>query len=116
MESHPGAGSPYNRNAMSVGRVRLSRRRCASAFALVAAIYALLLGVGELQHHDLACHLKSRTHCTACISGVSGPGLAAAQQPTPHGLQPVGRVDAVLQPFALAPALAGSQGRSPPAA
>jgi hypothetical protein len=101
---------------MSLGRVRPSRTRWASVFALATAMYALVLGAGELQHHDLACHLKSRTHCTSCVSGVSGPGVAPVQEPQARDLSPLGRIATDLQLISLAPALAPSLGRSPPAA
>lgn len=51
----------------------------ARAAALAVGLYAVVLVVAPLLHHDLACHLKSRTHCTACLSSVtaSGPQEAA---------------------------------------
>jgi hypothetical protein len=99
---------------MSVGRVRPPRRRWGSLLAAAIATYALILAAGELQHHDLACHLKSRTHCTSCVSGVSQPGVAAAGQPATGDLLMSGEVETRLQQFALLPALIGSAGRSPP--
>jgi hypothetical protein len=46
----------------------------ARATALTAGLYALVLVVGPVLHHDLACHLKSRTHCTACVISITAPG------------------------------------------
>jgi hypothetical protein len=37
-------------------------------------LYALILVVGPVLHHDLACHLKSRTHCTVCVVSITAPG------------------------------------------
>lgn len=35
--------------------------------ALAAGLYAFALAAGPVEHHDLACHLKSRVHCPACV-------------------------------------------------
>jgi hypothetical protein len=101
---------------MSVGRVRPPRRRWISVFAVAVATYALILAAGELQHHDLACHLKSRTHCTWCVSGVSHPGVAPAGQPAAADLRLAGEIETRPRRFAVSPALIGSPGRSPPPA
>jgi hypothetical protein len=38
---------------------------------LVVAIYTVATLLSPLSHHDLACHLKSATHCTTCVVGSS---------------------------------------------
>lgn len=50
------------------------------ALALAVSTYALVLAAGPLLHHDLVCHLKSRTHCTSCVAGLSAPGLTSSNQ------------------------------------
>ena len=49
---------------------------------LVVAVYTMATLLSPLSHHDLACHLKSATHCTTCVVGssaeTSSPG---AHQP-----------------------------------
>jgi len=30
-------------------------------------LYLALLAGAPFEHHDLACHLKSSTHCTTCV-------------------------------------------------
>ena len=50
------------------------------ALALAVSTYALVLAAGPLLHHDLVCHLKSRTHCTSCVAGLSAPGLTSSGQ------------------------------------
>jgi hypothetical protein len=48
-----------------------SERRRPPAHALVGvAIYAVFLVVAPFEHHDLLCHLKTPTHCTACTSSL----------------------------------------------
>ncbi|HEX2445876.1 MAG TPA: hypothetical protein VHJ77_18160 [Vicinamibacterales bacterium] len=49
-------------------------RSLARATALAATLYAIILAVGPVLHHDLACHLKSRTHCTVCVVSVTASG------------------------------------------
>ena len=36
---------------------------------LVVAVVVLALAAAPFGHHDLVCHLKSTTHCTACTVG-----------------------------------------------
>lgn len=78
-------------------------------------MYGALLVAGPFLHHDFACHLKSRVHCTVCISSHSASGtergapLGGRDLPDagePDTGQP-GRVGALL--------IDESTGRSPPA-
>lgn len=36
--------------------------------AVAAGIYVVVLLVSPILHHDLACHIKSPTHCDACVA------------------------------------------------
>lgn len=49
-----------------------------SLVALTLGLYVALLAAAPLEHHDLACHLKSPTHCTTCVFA-SAPGHEARQ-------------------------------------
>ena len=49
---------------------RAGRRRG----VLVVGLYAFVLAVTPLLHHDLDCHLKSRSHCNACTANPLAPG------------------------------------------
>ena len=54
-----------------------------------------------LAHHDIACHLKSTTHCTTCIIGSSAE---AAADPAPLDrlrLRDAGRADPSAVPTAI---------------
>jgi hypothetical protein len=53
---------------MSAPRDRMARRRLALLARVLVVCFAGLLALGPLTHHDVACHLKSATHCTACVS------------------------------------------------
>jgi len=79
------------------------------------AIYAVFLVTAPFEHHDLLCHLKPPTHCTACTSS-----LVSADPHTPivvgaSDLADAGRalaVDVATCGFLLT---VSSTGRSPPA-
>jgi hypothetical protein len=81
----------------------------------VVAAYIVALAALPFAHHDLACHLKSSTHCGVCHVGTSTddgglqPGLGRADLADIGGLgvsQTSQVVSCVLLP---------SSGRSPPA-
>jgi hypothetical protein len=81
----------------------------------VVAAYVVALAALPFAHHDLACHLKSSTHCTVCHIGTGTDDTSV--QP---GLGHVEMPDAGLASEAAAPAapwcvLLPSSGRSPPA-
>jgi hypothetical protein len=48
----------------------LSRRRFRSSWYLrtVLAGYFFAIALLPLGHHDIACHLKSTSHCTSCVA------------------------------------------------
>jgi hypothetical protein len=58
---------------MSISRREPTRRSWLGVAPAILAAYACLLAAGPLDHHDIACHLKSTTHCTTCLSA-SVPG------------------------------------------
>jgi hypothetical protein len=45
-------------------------------FKVVLALYMLAAALMPFGHHDLACHLKSTTHCTTCTVGSSAEAAA----------------------------------------
>jgi len=77
--------------------------------------YLLALGAGALRHHDLACHLKSPTHCDACMASPPGLCAAAGAPLDATHLDDAGSVEGT-QATALVPMFAiHAPGRSPPA-
>ena len=42
----------------------------------VLALYVLAAALLPFGHHDLACHIKSTTHCTTCTVGSSAEAAA----------------------------------------
>ena len=91
-----------------------SRRRLGVILKFVVAAYIAALAALPFAHHDLACHLKSSTHCAVCHIGTSADDTSVEP-----GLGHVELVDAGLASEASAPVAAScvllpSSGRSPP--
>jgi hypothetical protein len=66
-----------------------------------ALLCAGILAIGPLNHHDVACHLKSSTHCKTCVYA-SMPGAE-----TPAGV--------VVRPFLIADPLSPEPAERPAA-
>lgn len=82
----------------------------------LVAVYIVALAAMPFAHHDLACHLKSSTHCATCHIGTSADPDTAQPALSPADLndagQPARSTDATSSPVELSP----SAGRAPPAA
>jgi hypothetical protein len=82
---------------------------------LVLLAYVAALAALPFVHHDLACHLKSNTHCAVCHVGTSAddtsvqPGLGQVDLPD------AGRATEAYASIAATCVLLPSSGRSPPA-
>jgi hypothetical protein len=94
------------------------RRSGRSPWGLRAALalYVLVLVVSPLFHHDIDCHLKSPTHCTACLATpVASPAEAhAATMAAP--LPEAGIVEPAVLAQVPAVATLDETGRAPPRA
>jgi hypothetical protein len=60
---------------------------------LVLALYALVVAVSPAFHHDVACHLTSPMHCTACTASVAAPRAEQAPVVPAPRLQVASLVD-----------------------
>ena len=83
---------------------------------VVLALYMLAAALLPFGHHDLACHIKSTTHCTTCAVGSSAeaaadPGVLARFSLLDAGVAVDARVDAP-HSASIRPA----SGRAPPVA
>ena len=85
------------------------------ALKALVALYVLAFAAMPFAHHDLACHLKSSTHCATCHVGTSTDPSSAAPVVDPAPLREAGRSDEVTCRPIASPALLPSAGRSPPA-
>jgi hypothetical protein len=78
-------------------------------------LYAVVLLAGPLLHHDLACHVKSRTHCTACLTTVTPSGTQEAAGLVAIDLRAAGVLAFDRPPSLPSVSVALLVGRSPPA-
>jgi hypothetical protein len=92
------------------------RRRPHPHALIGVAIYAVFLVTAPFEHHDLLCHLKTPTHCTACTSSVVGAGPNAPVAVDAAALHDAGRALAADVRTRDVLLVAQSTGRSPPAA
>ena len=97
-----------------MGFVRTLRHAPRGRVFWMLALYAGLLAINPVLHDDIACHLKSPTHCSACAatpsaSRVEGMGPVL---PTLAEVGPVPTVERTADSAAPSLVLVG---RSPPA-
>jgi hypothetical protein len=92
-----------------------TRRRILLGGLITLTVYAMVVCASPLFHHDFECHLKSPSHCPACLAqpaavhADTGPHLADASQ------APAETVRGLVQAVAIAPTRALLKDRSPPA-
>jgi hypothetical protein len=85
-------------------------------FALLAlALFAVVCATAQLEHHDIACHLKTPQHCTGCAANPPGADPHAPSLLDRVTLADVGGAfaDPVVLTGALLPVRCS--GRAPPA-
>lgn len=94
----------------------VSRARGASASLLKAVLCAYVLAVAlmPLGHHDIACHLKSSTHCTTCVVGAAADVASDTASLVGCGLQDAGTTVRIELPFVQDVLAGASSGRAPP--
>ena len=98
-----------------MGVSRRSRWLANRALWLALGCYLVALAAAPLLHHDLECHVKSPTHCNACMASPPGLRSAAGAPLDAIHLHDAGTVEAAPS-TALLPAFAvDTPGRSPPA-
>jgi hypothetical protein len=99
-----------------VGRARHLSARLLGVLSFVLAAYVVVQSAAPVLEHDLVCHLKSRTHCTVCATGVFAPGMTeAAAQPPSRDLPRVAAIEAGGERAVAAPPTGTRQNRAPPA-
>jgi hypothetical protein len=87
----------------------------AIALAVAVGLYALVVVAGPFLHHDPACHVKSRTHCTSCVAGVSMSADGGTDAVQPFGLSAAEQIVRAAAPRPSSTDLVQAHGRSPPA-
>jgi hypothetical protein len=84
-------------------------------FVAAVAMYAVLVSVAPVLHHDFACHLKSPTHCTACVGSPAGSPYGSPAPATAPALPAAGAVVVIASEPAAVSSPLQVPGRSPPA-
>jgi hypothetical protein len=98
---------------MSAAR-RVPRATRLLRLKIVLAIYALAVALMPLAHHDVACHLKSSTHCTTCVVGASAEASADAGSLARFWLTDMGAATPAAHVEPDSPSLCIASGRAPP--
>jgi hypothetical protein len=91
----------------------ISGRSSLLAKALLS-VYLLTTALPSLTHHDVICHAKSTTHCTACLATASGEAAPRVAGADGARLIDAGRVNAGETAYMHAAPERSSAGRSPP--
>lgn len=92
-----------------------SRHRLGVILRFVIAAYVAALATLPFGHHDLACHLKTSTHCGVCHVGTSADDPSAQPALGHVNLADAGQALAP-ESLSIAPgAMSPSAGRAPPA-
>ena len=94
---------------------RSSSRLAVWAFWLGAGCYLLALGLTPSLHHGLECHVKTPTHCDACMASPPGLCPAAGVPLDATHLRDAGSVVAVRATASVPVFAFDAPGRSPPA-
>jgi hypothetical protein len=93
-----------------------SRRRLGATLRFVVAAYIAALASLPFAHHDIACHLKSSTHCTVCQVGTSADDTSVQPGLGQLDLADAGQAGEACASVVASPVLVPSSGRSPPPA
>ena len=88
--------------------------RCGFLPKALLAAYVLAAAVLPFSHHDLACHLKSSTHCTSCLASASGEVASHAATIDGSALSDAGGATIPAVAYVHSLPSGTSSGRSPP--
>ena len=77
--------------------------------------YLLFLAVSPLLHHDFDCHLKTPSHCGACMASPPGLSTAAGACVEANHLPDAGNVSTVRATVPELTLAVDAPGRAPPA-
>jgi hypothetical protein len=92
----------------------ISRQRLRGVLKFVVVAYIAALAALPFAHHDLACHLKSSTHCTVCHVGTSADDSTVQPGVGHVDLPDAGRAAEARTAIAGVSRQLPSSGRSPP--
>jgi hypothetical protein len=78
-------------------------------------IYIVGAALLPLSHHDVVCHLKSPTHCTTCLTSLSGEATTHATLLDVWRMADAGRATTSERRSLRSADLSSHTGRAPPA-
>lgn len=82
---------------------------------IALAVYAVLFAASPALHHDFACHVKSPSHCEACVANpVASRTEPSATLDTPRQ-RAAGETPVSAEPCAPGAPVSPASGRAPPA-
>lgn len=79
------------------------------------AIYIAGFALSPLAHHDVVCHLKSSTHCTTCLTTMSGEATSHAASLDVSTMVDAGRAPTNERDALRSAHITSHTGRGPPA-
>ena len=82
---------------------------------MMLALYALVAAASPAFHHDVACHLTSPTHCTACTATAPAARAEAPPSVLSPSLFAAGTVSAADERVRSAATVVRLPARAPPA-
>jgi hypothetical protein len=100
---------------MSLSDIRVARRRWSWWRNAIVAMYVLAIALLPLTHHDIACHLKSSTHCTTCLIGSAADLASHETSLGSSSLNEAGRPAIEASQCVDWPSVPAVPGRAPPA-
>ena len=93
---------------------RATSRRLRRFASIALALFAVFLLTTQFEHHDIACHLKTPQHCSACAASPLGSDPRSAASFDRVVLSDAGRAMPELVVLSGTVLPAQSSGRSPP--
>lgn len=91
-------------------------RRLRSLAALGLVLYAVVFAASPVLHHDLACHLKTPTHCDACAMSPPASRVESSFGSGLTHLAQAGRIEMLREQATRSVAPVAQSGRAPPSA
>ena len=82
---------------------------------VLLAIYIVSAALVPLSHHDVSCHLKTPSHCTTCLTTLSGEVEPHAASLDVWTLADAGRADVSERGAVDSAYVCSASGRAPPA-
>src|SRR6185295_9410531 len=86
-----------------------------ACFVAALLVYGIVLLVTPVLHHDLVCHLKSPTHCHACVANPLASRIESGAHLSAIQLAEAGRVEPERAAASVVTPCLSATGRAPPA-